>query len=52
MLYVKGLIMFDELSKCVGVSKLLDALSKIMKKYAFKNISEDEFTDLFDQNSL
>ena len=45
MIYIKGVIMFDELAGNVGENKLKNALSKITKEYAFKNITEDEFTE-------
>lgn len=45
MIYIKGTILFDELGSRVQKNKLVKALSKITKVYAFKNISEDEFTE-------
>ena len=45
MIYIKGIILFDELASCVGEEKLVKALSKISKNYAFLNICEDEFTE-------
>ena len=45
MVYVKGIILFDELSQIVSQQKLIKALSKISSSYKYKNISQDEFTE-------
>ena len=45
MIYIKGILLFDELASSVGQDKLVKALSKITKDFAFSNISDDEFTE-------
>jgi len=45
MIYIKGLLLFDDLSTLVGKSNLIKALKKIANKYAFKNIDTDIFTE-------
>ena len=45
MIYIKGLILFDELGQIAGQNKLIKALSKISKNYFFQNIDTDIFTE-------
>ena len=45
MIYIKGILLFDDLMKITGKEKLTKALSKICKDYAFSNIDTDIFTE-------
>jgi len=45
MIYIKGTILFDDLSVIVGREKLIKALEKLCKQYRFKNITTDIFTE-------
>ncbi len=45
MIYIKGLLLFDDLMTVTGEKKLVKALSKIANKYAFLNITTDIFTE-------
>ena len=45
MIYVKGLLLFDDLMTITGKDKLIKALAKIAKDYEFKNITTDIFTE-------
>lgn len=45
MIYIKGLILFDELSQLSSEKKLVKALSNICDKHFFENIDTDIFTE-------
>lgn len=45
MIYIKGLILFDDLMQVTGKNKLIGALSHIARDYAFSNIDTDIFTE-------
>ena len=47
MVYIKGVIMFDELSKTVGDKKVIDGLKKYYKDNKFKIATKDDFYKAF-----
>lgn len=49
MVYVKGVIMFDELKKAVGESKLISGLKKYYSNAKFKNASAEDFFASFEE---
>ncbi len=48
MVYVKGIIMFDELSKAVGENKLISGLKKYFQNNKFKIATKSDFYEAFD----
>ncbi len=48
MIYVKGVIMFDELKKVVGESKLIAGLKKYYEENKFKIATTESFLDAFE----
>ena len=47
MVYVKGVIMFDELRKSVGENKLISGLKKYYENNKFKIATKDDFYEAF-----